>query len=296
MIPQRLSRWHVWREERALVVIGLTLCCVAALMQAAIWVRGTALVLPEGDLSRAVSFGAAVGMFVLSTALILPVAPLDPRGRRRFRNTLLVFAVYGLVIENLQHARGIDPRFSSYGDVVDLVLGILFGLFALAVVVTYTDLTLRFFRTKESERCPSLLKVGIEYGLVTTAMGMASGIWMSILQGRFVAESGNIIWLHGFGFHGLQAVPLIAWLLLRADVDRRIASRLAHIGGVSWAACIALIGLQTLLGRDLYTWEALPMLSLVAAVLWVGVIAKATLEWVQRSSDLSFSQTISKGE
>ena len=45
---------------------------------------------------------------------------------------------------------------------------------------------------------------------------------MILLQDRLTGEGGNIIVLHGVGFHALQTLILPAWLLERVQVKESL--------------------------------------------------------------------------
>ena len=79
---------------------------------------------------------------------------------------------------------------------------------------------------------------------------------MSVQGGPRVEPSGNLLPLHAAGFHGIQAIPLIALLLGWAGVPNEDARRAVHLGGLFWlAACLA-IAWQVGSGRS--TFEPSP--------------------------------------
>jgi hypothetical protein len=53
----------------------------------------------------------------------------------------------------------------------------------------------------------------------------AGGLWMIVIQGRKTGVAGNILPLHAAGFHGLQAVPIVAILFRRSTLSDRLARR-----------------------------------------------------------------------
>ena len=72
-------------------------------------------------------------------------------------------------------------------------------------------------------------------------IAFADGIWMSAIQGRFTGAAGNILLLHAFGFHALQAIPVVAWLFSRSRVPERVARVWVHAAGMACvAACLAI--------------------------------------------------------
>ena len=152
--------------------------------------------------------------------VVVAVGRLQPAGRRRWRRGFYVFVVYGLVLEPLQAFRGLDPRFTEEGNEVDVVAGIVFGLTALFNTVLFVILGLRFFRSDVmADR--ATMRLGIRYGAVAVALSFAVGIVMSVNSGRHIGDDGNLLLSHGLGVHGIQAIPLVALLVLRPGPHHR---------------------------------------------------------------------------
>ncbi|MCM3787854.1 hypothetical protein M3221_05395 [Domibacillus indicus] len=82
---------NVWREEPVLTAAGLlgfTLAAFCAVMMA---VQGV-IVPPEGNLLSAFSFNAALGLFLITTAFLVPLAGFSRRKRQIFCWSYLVCA------------------------------------------------------------------------------------------------------------------------------------------------------------------------------------------------------------
>ncbi|WP_051541156.1 hypothetical protein [Caldalkalibacillus mannanilyticus] len=118
----------------------------------------------EGNLSKAVSFNVALGMFLLTTALILPFAQLSKRFQQFFRWAYFLASMYSYGLETIQHLRGIDPRFTQYGSTLDQILGMFFGIVAVIMVIFYSLLALFFFRQSVLRVERAGLVIGIRYG------------------------------------------------------------------------------------------------------------------------------------
>ena len=117
--------------------LGIALLCLIAAV-----VRGSSIP-PEGKMLDAATFSFGVGLFILTLALLLPLAGFSPQGRRRWRRLSYAFWVFSFVLEPLQAFRGIDPRFTEAGNAADVVLGIFFGATALLLVVLFVVFALR---------------------------------------------------------------------------------------------------------------------------------------------------------
>lgn len=241
----------------------------------AVWVilKGGA-VPPEGNVSDAFSFDAALGLFLLTTAAILPLSGMSTRGRTVFRWSYIVLALYSYSIETIQHFRGINPRFTEEGGITDVMLGIIFGVVALFLVLFYLILAVQYFRRKTSKNRPELI-LGIRYAMVMIMISFVTGICMSVLQGRYIGTDGNMLWLHTFGFHAVQAIPFIAWLSERMAVPSRTKRRYIHFAGIIYLAGLFAIGCQTFMGRSIFEWSLLPLFAFTCILIWVGIAASA---------------------
>jgi hypothetical protein len=262
--------------EKLLVIVGLVGFALAAGIALYISLYGS-VILPEGDVERAFSFNAAIAMFILSIAAIIPVSGLNSRKRRNVRWFFIPATLYAYGIETIQHFRGINPRFSREGSIIDNIAGALFGIDSLLIIVVTALFAIPFFRRRRSNGRP-LVVLGIRYAFVSTMIAFAAGLWMIVVQGRYTGAAGNLIVLHGLGFHALQALPLLGWLLERAHSDVQRARRIIHIGGIFWSISILLIGLQTALGRPVFEWTSLPLLAGVALIVWLATFVIAGLK------------------
>lgn len=262
---------RLFAGERLLVMVGLLGFALAAIIALYIAFNGAA-VLPEGNLESAFSFDAAIGLFILSIAAIMPLSGLSSRKRAIIRWLFIQGTLYSYAVETIQHFRGINPRFSQTGTIADSIFGALFGLESLVIIVATLLLAVPFFRKRRPEARP-LLVLGIRYAFISTMVAFAGGIWMIVLQGRYTGVAGNLIVLHGLGFHALQALPLLGWMLERARTDGKIAHTWIHAGSIAWMISILLIAVQTALGHTAFELTALPVLAGVMLLVWLAAAA-----------------------
>ncbi|MBW5446059.1 hypothetical protein GE107_08290 [Cohnella sp. CFH 77786] len=258
-----------FQGEQGLVWTGLLGFLLAG--ACALWVimKGGS-VPPEGDVSKAFSFNAALGMFVVSTAAILPFSGMGSRVRAVFRWTYIALCLYAYGVETVQHFRGINPRFTQSGTAADALLGAVFGLVAVLLVVFYLILAVQYFFARSRGDRP-ILNLGIRYAMIATVISFAAGIWISVQQDRYTGTGGNIIWLHGFGFHALQVLPLAAWLAERTALPGREKRRAVHAAGILYLAGLSSIGVQTMLGRSIWELSALPLSALACFLIGTGI-------------------------
>ncbi|USK29828.1 hypothetical protein LIT32_06880 [Bacillus sp. CMF21] len=274
------SDLKLFRGEKLLVMISLLGFVLAIGVALYIGIFGN-VVLPEGNLDRAFSFDAAIALFLLSIAAILPLSGLSSRKRAAARWFFIPAILYAYAIETIQHFRGINPRFSKAGsNTADSIAGALFGLDSLLIIIVVALIAIPFYRKRQmNERL--LVVLGIRYAFLSIMFAFASGLWMIVLQSRYTGEAGNLIVLHGLGFHALQALPLLGWLSEKARIEIKHAKRLIHIGSLAWTISILLISVQTVLGRSIFEWTALPILSGIMLLIWFAsvVIAVFNLFW-----------------
>ena len=230
-------------------------------------------VAPGGNVQNAFSFNAAIGIFLLSTALIIPYSGLGRRGRAFYRYPYIVLALYSYFAETVQNFRGVNPRFVKDGSAFDKAVGNVFAFIALLLVVFYLFLAAQYFRRKVYAAHPELV-TGIRYAMVAVMLSFAAGIWISVNQGRTVGLHGNILCLHGLGFHALQALPPVAWLSTRTSLSVWVRLRMIHLTGICYVLGLVFIGWQTLLGHTVLEWSTLTvaagfcfLLSLAAGAL-----------------------------
>ncbi|HSF18851.1 MAG TPA: hypothetical protein VLK65_25220, partial [Vicinamibacteria bacterium] len=160
----------------------------------------------------------------------------------------------------------------------------LFFLSALGIFVCFLVLTLRFFF-----RPPEPVVLALRYGTVAAIGAFVVGIIMSFLGTPRVVPQGNLLPLHAAGFHGLQAIPLVALAMVWAKVDGSKAKRAVHTAGLLWFLVCAGIAWQSFTGRPVLE-PSIPMglvalaLAAWALVAWGAVAAfrrsEASLEGV----------------
>lgn len=260
-----MSNHRLFEGEKWLVVTSMIGFLLAAAIAIVILARGP-IVLPEGNLQDAFSFHAAIGIFFLSIAAILPFTEYKERKRKIVRWMFIAGALYAYGVETVQHFRGINPRFSREGSVIDLVAGALFGVVSLLLILLGLILTVRFFRIKSNS-----FILAIRYAFLSVLIANMAGLVMSLLQGRHIGDTGNLIVLHGIGYHALQTLLIPGWLLQQSQASSRFKKGWTHIGGIAWMSAIVLIGLQTGMGRSVFELTILPVLAAVMLLVWFGM-------------------------
>jgi hypothetical protein len=232
--------------EKWMVLTGLLGVLLAGIC--AVWVLlNGGPIAPNGNVLKAVSFDAALGIFILTTAAIIPFAAMGAKSKKFFRRSNIIFALFCYFAETVQNFRGVNPRFVENGIPFDNIVSALFSLVAFLLVLNYLFFAVYFFRKKAYVQ-RAVLVVGIRYSMIAVMLSFAAGIWISINQGRFTGLHGNIIWLHGLGFHALQAIPFAAWLTERKSLNTITRHTFIHLTGIAFILGLVAIGWQTYLG------------------------------------------------
>ena len=262
---------------RPLTVAGIIGIVVGLFCLAVINERGTALVAPEGNLGKAAAFSIAVGLYTLTLAFFVPGARFSPRGQKIWVNTTVAIVLYSYSMETIQILRGFDPRFSQAGSPVVQMLGGVFFLTATSLIVLFTILTWKYFRHRENARDPLVLAT--RYGFAAVYAGFAAGFWLSFNQGSEVGAEGSILPLHALGFHGLQAIPAIALLLVWSNTPSDEARKWIHIAGIAWLLACGAVAIQTAAGNAVISISAASVAAGAVFLIWASVGMFAFLRW-----------------
>lgn len=284
-IIRRVS--EIYAEERALFRVGLLGIALGIIGLIVMAVRGHLIPL-EGFVYKAASFDIAIGIYILTIILFVPLAGFSKRGRSVWRWSSVALALYPYAVENIQIYRGLDPRFTRIGSTVDNILGVLFGLTALGLIVMFLILTWRFFTSRTSIN-GSLLLLGIRYGCAAVMLGFITGMWIGANNGPAIGAKGNLLPLHAAGFHGLQAVPLVALLLGRARMSHDDARLWVHVAGLAWLGACGAIAWQTALGRSVLEGSTATLLAGAMLLIWLLCAVMALVVWRRADYAVQYS-------
>jgi hypothetical protein len=273
--------WALWRRETALTAcaaLAFSLAGVCLLVAAA---RGSWNVPPEGRLLEAAKFELGVGIYFITLALLVPLSGMTPSARRRWVHASAAVAVYFVLVETVQSVRGFDPRFTAAGTPLDQAAGAMFGVTALLLTILFMILARRFYRHDVLVEQPAL-RTAIRYGMAATLFAFGSGIVMTVFRTRIVAETGSLMPLHAAGFHGMQALPLVALLAGRSAVGGTRPVSLVHRAGIAWLVLCASLLLQALAGAPLFSMRASTVAAALALLVWLSCLGVSARAWRQR--------------
>ncbi len=184
----------------------------------------TRLVLGINPWIKPIKFDVSTILFVWTMAWYL--GRLPQRWNVRAIGWLIAVSMFvENVIVTAQSARGTTSHFNN-GSALD---GVLFGIMGLFIVVNTVAVFWTFVLfLKESTALPPVLLLGAQLGLLLFLFGTIEGGLMIARQSHTVGgpdggpglpfltwstKFGDLRWAHFLGMHGLQALPVTAWLL-----------------------------------------------------------------------------------
>ena len=256
----------LWQRERVLVVLALIGFSFAAVSTVVALVHGDWVIGEAGRVKEAVRFDVALGIYLLTLAILVPLAGFTAAQHRYWTRWQIGITLYAFGIENIQAWRGVDPRFSR--AMVDSILGGIFFVSALGILALFVAVVARFFRREALPDHPAM-RNALRYGATASLVAFAIGVLMSATQGRFLANGGNLMALHAAGFHGLQAVPLVALFLGWSTRASSLSIAMTHVAGMAWLVFCAGLLLQALMGAPPLASTPWLTMSIAGTAVWL---------------------------
>ena len=272
------------------ILIGLAWWDTRTLLGARLWLK---------PLKFALSFVAYAG------TLAWMLGQLPARTLRRTGWVIVAASVIEMVIIGGQAARGVRSHFNVDDQLGTRLFEVMGGTVAVIYVATVV-VGFRFLRTPGGNLAHA---TAIRLGLGLSVLGMSVGIIMSIIGSHAVGvpdggpglplvgwstTGGDLRIAHFVGLHGLQALPLLAAVLVglasRATavrvLDGPARTQIVGIAAAAYAAVVVGLTVQALRGQSLLHPDAAPLgegavLVLGGGVGLVGVLRAAT----RRSGD-----------
>jgi hypothetical protein len=248
-------------------------------------------------------FGVSVLLYLVAIRAMLGVVTGHRRLLAVVATVLLVALGAELAAIDLQVLRGTTSHFNAatlFDTAVYSGMGALISLvFAVTVVAAVLVL-----RTRGVDRT---IAAGMRWGLLVALLGMAEAVLMTVNFG-WSDGGGHTVgapdggpglpltgWstLHGdlrighfVGLHALQALPVLALLLVRLPLPERTRTRLVGVAGAGTAGMLLLTTWQALRGQALLAPDAVTVVAAGALVLAVGLAAAAVLAAGRRQEAL----------
>ncbi len=214
---------------------------------------------------KPMKFLLSVGIFLATTAWLMPEVQVSPRTRRRLSGVVAGTMVFEILCIVGQAARGTTSHFNESSGFDAAV----FGLMGLAIAINTLAVAVMAWwvrRDVPSDRAGYLM--GVRLGLALFVLGSLQGFVIvgngsHSLPGpdggpglpflNWSVDRGDLRVAHFIGLHALQALPLLGYLLDRS-ASLGVARRRATVGAVAilWLAvtgatlALALRGLPVL--------------------------------------------------
>jgi len=212
--------------------------------------------------------------------------------------TAVSFAVEMAIIVG-QAARGVSSHFNDDAPLDRLLFSIM-GLFIAVVWVMNLVAGLSLLRQRIG--APAFAW-GVRLGLVVPSVGMLAVVPMLVIGGHMVGApdggpglpivgwstlGGDLRVGQGMGLHGMQLLPLLAWLLSRASLTwLRDGHRttLVAIGGLAYTGLVGLFTWQALRGQPVLAADVLTLASLASILAATTAAIIAVLASAMRCAD-----------
>ena len=237
---------------------------------------------------KPMKFGISVSLYLVTIRWMLGVVDGHRLALAAVATVLLVGLSAELVGIDLQVLRDTTSHFNEatpFDSAVYYAMGgVISTVFAFTVVAAVLVL-----RSRGIDRT---IKAGMGWGLVISLIGMAEAVLMTVNFGwndggghtvgapdggpgmpitGWSTLHGDLRIGHFVGLHGLQLLPILAFLLIRVPgLAERTRTRLLAVSAVGYLGVLLLVTWQALRGESLLAPDGLTLT--VAAALVVGVL------------------------
>lgn len=269
--------WECYRKEKGFVWAGLVGILLGLMAVFFFLLHGNDIP-PEGKWTKVITFDLGIGIFSLTTAIVAPLIKMTARQRKWFNYTLITSIWVGYAIETVQNARGFDPRFTKVGMIWDHLAAMVFGVICILLAGCIVFALIRLFREKIGT---DRYNLSLRYAFLSNLLGVLSGVWMILIQGRVTGDGVDIMALHFIGFHGYQAVPMIAWLLNQRQDSIDQMQKAVHLAGWSWLSLYFFLLLHFVFGHSIVQMTFYSFAGAISLIIY-GLVALYSLhQWVR---------------
>ncbi len=212
---------------------------------------------------KPIKFFVSIAVYVWTIAVYFQYLPGWEIAKRRISITMaVIFAVEQLAVVG-QAARGTTSHFNignAFDGMVYAVMGVAIAFNTiLTAVIAWKYFTVRI-------DLPRPIVIGLQLGLVLFLLGSIEGAYMAAQTGHTVGGAdggpglplvnwstvaGDLRVAHFLGMHGLQTVPIAAWLVNRALP--RVAAPTVVAFSIIYAVFVGFLFVQALNGRPFLT-------------------------------------------
>lgn len=295
---------HLWTASPPLTMVGLLMLALVPVFGLAM-VVDPRLILGAPAWLKPIKFAVSIAVFCLTLAAIVTCLPAWPRLRARVGWTTAIVFIVEMAIIALQAGRGTTSHFNVATPLDGVLFSVMGALILLQTLMTVA-VTVAVWQTAFNDRALGwALRLGLALSLAGASTGglmtaptadqlaaAQAGARMTVAGAHTVGaadggpglpgtnwstEHGDFRVPHFLGLHAVQALPLLALLLIRRGVDAATRVRLIVAGTVSYAALFAILLAQALRGQSVIAPDGATGLMLAA---WAVVtLGGATLAW-----------------
>jgi hypothetical protein len=273
-----------WQASRPLMFTGQLMLldlavCLASLALDPVIITGQPAWL------KPAKFALSTALYSFTLAWLLSYVQRSPRLMQAMAWITSAVFVIEIVIIDLQAARGVTSHF-NVGNVLDRTLFSIMGVGIAIQWICSIVVTSALFRTHFEDRSWGM---ALRLGMLITVLGSAVGGFMVTptsaqlkqahqthhmpvsgshtvgapdggpgLPGTgWSTEHGDLRFPHFLGMHGMQILPLIAWL-----ARRRRTTRTVQLAAASYFGLIAIFTWQALRGQSVIEPDSMTILAL----------------------------------
>lgn len=309
MVPDRSAVIRAWRQNPPLMalIFAMLALLVVALIGLVVDPR---IVTGAPAWMKPAKFAFSIAIYAATLFWLLRFIPDRPRLAPAISWVALAGFAIEMTLIVMQVVRGTTSHFNqstSFDATVFRIMGgVIVGMWLLTLLVA-----ILLFRRNFA--APAIVW-GVRLGLIAALLGMAVAFLMpqptpaqeALLDSTgsspavgahavgvedggpglpivgWSTTGGDLRVAHSVGMHGLQAVPIVGWLLASfapAWLSARGRARLAIVAGLAWIALTALLVWQALRAQSVIAPDALTLAAL-AAIAAVAIVLGALIVWL----------------
>ena len=300
MITIRSLVRTLWRSNRPLTAVGLTMLVLLALSAAGMYVDPREITGAPAWLKPA-KFAASIAVYTFTLAWVFTYLPAWARTRRAVGWITAIMLAVEIVIIDLQAWRGVTSHF-NVGTPLD---GILFSIMGSAIVVqtlAAATVAVALWRERFVDRA---MGWALRLGMTISVIGaLSAGLMLRPTTGQLAATAqgqpmtivgahtvgapdggaglpgtgwsrahGDLRVGHFLGLHALQLLPLLALALAAIGVPIERRTRLVLAASISYTSLFLLLIWQALRGVSIVNPDGVTVMALMA---W-GALTASTL-------------------
>jgi hypothetical protein len=251
------------RRREPLLFWSSTLMACAAVVCVALIPLDDRRILGISPWIKPTKFYVSLAIFLSSIGWFMAETRPQPGARAFVRRTTVAMMVIEMVCITMQSIRGTTSHFNNatpFDALVFAIMGVAITINTVAIAVFLWILR----RDTPAGRAGYLW--GVRLGVVLFIMGSLQG-WMIVANEahsvpgpdggpgwpfvNWATDRGDLRIAHFVGLHGLQALPIVGWLVDRA-LDAVRAVRLIVVAGTLWLAVMGALLAVALSGRPLW--------------------------------------------